>query len=200
MAGLKGIFRSLKEAVLTGTGHGKERLHRLADNLDDHLDTVVKQVKDKDTFDAPPSLTGNSTNRVDRTTREPLYRSDNRPPEEIFRDGFEVRDPSNNDYDSFVRWNTPSNFVSTTRDPDLYQRWGSDYRYTIDAPGGIDADRTIPNNPFGPNSQAPEAEVSFQGGLKPDRISGAHPVKPDGSLGGWIPNPGYGGNDRGRRA
>ncbi|WP_223627544.1 hypothetical protein [Microbacterium sp. EST19A] len=193
MAGTKGIFRSLKEAVLKGMGHGKDRLHGFADNIDDHLDNVVRQVRDKDNFDPPPALTGNSTNRVDRTTTELLYRSDNRPPADIFRDGFEVRDPNNNNYDDFVRWNTPSNFISTTRDPDLYQRWGSDYRYTIDAPGGIDADATIPNNPFGPTSQAPEAEVSFQGGVTPEQISGAHPVKPDGTLGDWIPNPGYGG-------
>ncbi|MFS0895754.1 hypothetical protein [Microbacterium sp. 179-I 3D3 NHS] len=193
MAGMKGIFRSLKDAVLQGMGHGKDRLHGFADNLDGHLDDVVRQVRGTDRFEAPPALTGVSTNRVDRTTTELLYRSDNRPPADIFRDGFEVRDPSNNNYDDFVRWNTPSNFVSTTRDPDLYKRWGSDYRYTIDAPGGIDADLTIPDNPFGPTSQAPEAEVSFQGGVGPEQISGAHPVKPDGTLGTWIPNPGYGG-------
>jgi hypothetical protein len=193
MSGAKGVFRQLKEAVLKGMGHGKDKLHHVADNMNDHLDNVVRQVRDKDTFDAPPALTGRRTDPVYRTTPELLYRSDNRPPAEIFRDGFEVRDPNNNNYDDFVRWNTPSNFISTTRDPDLYQRWGSDYRYTIDAPGGIDADATIPDNPFGPTSAAPESEVTFQGGVRPDQVSGAHPVKPDGTLGDWVPNPGYGG-------
>lgn len=196
MSGMKGLFRSLKEAVLGGMGRSKERLHQVADNLDDHFDTVIRRVRDRDTFDAPPSLTGNSVNRIDRTTREPLYRSDNRPPEVIFDEGFEVRNPDNNNYEDFVRYNTHSNFISTTRDPDLYKHWPSDYRYTVDAPGGIDADLTIPDNPFGPSSPKPESEISFQGGITPDRIVGAHPVKPDNTLGEWIPNPGYGGNDR----
>lgn len=193
MSGLKGLFRSLKDAVLGGMSHGKDRLHQVTENLDGHLDTVIRQVREKDTFDPPPALTGNSVNRVDRTTREPLYRSDNRPPEVIFAEGFQVRNADNNDYEDFVRYNSPANFISTTRDPDLYKRWPSDYRYTIEAPGGIDADRTIPNNPFGPTSTHPESEVSFQGGIRPESIVGAHPVKPDNTLGDWIANPGYGG-------
>lgn len=102
MSGLKGLFRSLKDAVLGGMSHGKDRLHQVTENLDGHLDTLIRQVREKDTFDPPPALTGNSVNRVDRTTREPLYRSDNRPPEVIFAEGFQVRNADNNDYEDFV--------------------------------------------------------------------------------------------------
>lgn len=193
MSSIKPIIRQLKEAVLKGMAHSKDKLHQLTDNIDNHLDDVVRQVRDKDKFEAPPALTGNSVNRVDRTTTELLYRSDNRPPSEIFDQGFQVRDAANNDLDTFVRTNGPSNFVSTTTDADLYQRWGSAYRYTVDSPGGIDVDATMPNGPFAPHTSAPEHEIAFQGGIPADHVVGAHPVLPGNTLGDWIPNPGYGG-------
>ena len=192
MSVLKGILRDVKQAVLKGFSKTKNDLPRLADRMDDHIDRVIRGVRDEDVFDAP-DLTGNVTTRVNRTDTDVLYRSDNRPPSEIFEHGFQVRDPNNNDLDHFVRTNAPSNFVSTTRDPDLYQRWGSDYRYTVDAPGGIDVDASMPNGPFGPKSAAPESEVAFQGGVPASNVVGAHPVLPGGTLGGWIPNPSHGG-------
>ena len=54
MSALKPILRELREAVLKGFGHAKHKLHQLADNMDDHLDNVVKQVRDKDNFDDKP--------------------------------------------------------------------------------------------------------------------------------------------------
>jgi hypothetical protein len=193
MSSIKTVIRELKEAVLKGMAHGKDRLHQVTDNMNDHLDDVVRQVRREDRFEAPPALTGNSTNRVDRTTTELLYRSDNRPPDEIFEQGFQVRDPANNDLEAFVRTNGPSNFVSTTRDENLYRRWGSSYRYTVDAPGGIDVDATMPNGPYGPNSANPESEIAFQGGIPAQNVVGAHPVLPGGNLGDWVPNPHHGG-------
>lgn len=53
MSAIKPIIRQAKEAVLDGMSHAKNKLHRLADNMNDHLDNVVKQVRDKDKFDAP---------------------------------------------------------------------------------------------------------------------------------------------------
>jgi hypothetical protein len=194
MSSIKPVVRELKEAVLKGMAHGKDKLHQLTDNMNDHLDDVVRQVRNQDRFDAPPSLTGNSTDRVDRATTELLYRSDNRPPSEIFEEGFQVRDANNNDLETFVRTNGPSNFVSTTRDENLYRRWGSAYRYTVDAPGGIDVDATMPNGPYAPHTPNPESEIAFQGGISAEDIVGAHPVLPGGSLGGWVPNPNYGGS------
>lgn len=187
---LKSIFRELKQAALKGMGHSKDRLHQVADNMNDHLDDVRRRVREVDTSDRP-ELTGNSTNRVDRTTTELLYRSDNRPPAVIFDEGFQVRDATNNDLNTFVHTNGPSNFVSTSRDENLYQRWGSDYRYTVDAPGGIDVDATMPDGPYAPHKPNPEFEIAFQGGIPAENIVGAHPVSPDGSLGDWIPNPNY---------
>ncbi|GAB3598380.1 scabin-related ADP-ribosyltransferase [Microbacterium tumbae] len=192
MSAIKPIIREVKQSVLKGFAHAKDKLHQVADNLSNHVDDVVKKVKGQDHFDQP-ALTGNVTTRVDRTTSQPLYRSDDRPPSEIFQDGFQVRDPSNNDLDNFVRTNAPSNFVSTTKDPNLYQRWGSDYRYTVDAPGGIDVDATMPNGPYNPSSAAPEFEIAFQGGVPAENVVGAHPVLPGGGLGDWVPNPNYSG-------
>ncbi len=189
---LKSIFRELKQATLKGMGHSKDKLHQVADNMNDHLDVVRRRVREVDTSDKP-DLTGNSTNRVDRTTTELLYRSDNRPPSEIFDQGFQVRDATNNDLSQFVHTNGPSNFVSTTRDENLYQRWGSSYRYTVDAPGGIDVDATMPNGPYAPHTSAPESEIAFQGGVPAENIVGGNPVLPGGALGDWIPNPNYGG-------
>lgn len=189
----KSIFRELKQAAMKGFGHSKDRLHQVADNMDNHLDDIVRRVRDNDRVDDMPALTGSETNRVDRSTTELLYRSDNRPPEDIFRDGFQVRDETNNDLNRFVHSNNASNFVSTTRDEDLYKRWPADYRYTVDAPGGIDVDATMPNGPYGPGSSAPESEIAFQGGVPAENIVGAHPVLPDRTLGDWIPNPNYSG-------
>ncbi len=189
---LKSLFRELKQAGLKGFGHS-QKLRGLVDNLTNHTDDIVRQVRRQDEFTPPPALTGASTNRVDRTTTEPLYRSDNRPPDVIFDEGFQVRDPSNNDLSTFVHTNGPSNFVSTTRDSELYKRWPAAYRYTVDAPGGIDVDATMPNGPYAPGTAAPESEIAFQGGIPAENIVGAHPVLPGGTLGDWAPNPNYSG-------
>lgn len=51
MSAIKPVFRELREAVVHGMGHAQRRLHQVADNLDDHLDDVVKAVRDQDTYD-----------------------------------------------------------------------------------------------------------------------------------------------------
>ena len=193
MSAIKPIIREVKQSVLKGFAHAKDKLHQLADNLTKHVDDVVKKVKGQDHFDAPPALTGSVTNRVDRTTTELLYRADDRSPAVIFAEGFQVRDSSNNDLSTFVHTNGPSNFVSTSRDPNLYQRWGSEYRYTVDSPGGIDVDASMPDGPYAPHTPAPEFEIAFQGGIDAEHVVGAHPVLSDGTLGSWIPNPTYSG-------
>ncbi len=53
MSALKPIFRELKQAAIKGFSHSRDKLHHLADNMNDHLDDVVKKVKGQDTFDAP---------------------------------------------------------------------------------------------------------------------------------------------------
>lgn len=54
MSKVKPVVREVRESVLTGMAHSKDKLHQLADNLDDHFDTIVKRVKDKDNFDGKP--------------------------------------------------------------------------------------------------------------------------------------------------
>ncbi len=188
--GIGKAFKDLWQAVVKGGKDANVRLPEVTRKLDDHLEDIKQKVKLLDGTDAP-DLTGWRTNRVDRTTTEALYRRDTRGPDVIFDEGFQPRNPSNNDYNDFVTRNTPSNFVSTTRNPDL--TWGGNYRYTINAPGGIDADATIPENPFGPLSSSPESEITFQGGIPTEHIVGVHHVSDDGVLGDWTPNPNYGG-------
>jgi len=54
MSAIKPVSRELREAVLKGMAHGKDRLHQLTDNMNDHLDDIVRQVRDQDTFDGAP--------------------------------------------------------------------------------------------------------------------------------------------------
>lgn len=54
MSAVKPIMRELRQAVVDGMAHSKDKLHQLIDNMNDHLDTVVKRVKDKDKFDDKP--------------------------------------------------------------------------------------------------------------------------------------------------
>ncbi|MER5888807.1 putative T7SS-secreted protein [Streptomyces sp. NPDC001941] len=118
-----------------------------------------------------------------RTTDEPLWRNDNRPPDEIFRDGFKPWNNHNTDLDGYVRHNEQSVYVGTTRDPDL--GWSTRYRYDVDAPGGIDVNKSIPDNIF-----ANEKEIAFPGGVRTENIKGVTEQLPDGTT-RYIPNPHY---------
>ncbi|ANW66310.1 hypothetical protein BCA37_24485 [Mycobacterium sp. djl-10] len=95
-----------------------------------------------------------------------LYREDSRPPEVIFEEGFAIRE----DY----RHNSKvTHFISATRDPHLgYLRnktpEGPVYRYTIDAPGGVDVNRTV-----GIRSSDYQTEISFPGGIRRENIVSA---------------------------
>lgn len=51
MSAMKSVFRELRQAVLDGMAHSKDKLHQLADNLTDHLDNLIRQVRGIDTFD-----------------------------------------------------------------------------------------------------------------------------------------------------
>lgn len=53
MSSIKPLIRELKQAVLSGMAHSRDKLHQLADNLNDHLDDVVRQVRGQDHFDGP---------------------------------------------------------------------------------------------------------------------------------------------------
>lgn len=56
MSGIKPVIRELREAVLGGMAHARDKLHQLADRLDDHFDDVVRTLRQRDAFDAPDSV------------------------------------------------------------------------------------------------------------------------------------------------
>lgn len=104
-----------------------------------------------------------------------LYRQDTRPPEVVFEEGFAVR-PDYRDYSKVTH------FISTTRNPALvYLKPSSTERvflYTIDAPGGIDLNKTV-----GIGASAYQQEVSFPGGIRRENIQSAVEILSTGEQG-----------------
>ncbi|MDX3695077.1 ADP-ribosyltransferase [Streptomyces europaeiscabiei] len=134
-------------------------------------------------FDDPVHAAVDRRVDVDRITPEPawrttcgtLYRSDSRGPAAIFEQGFHPKDVIDGQYDieQYVLVNQPSPYVSTTYDHDLYKTWyKSGYNYYIDAPGGVDVNRTIGDQ----HRWADQVEVAFPGGIKPQYVIGVCPV------------------------
>ncbi|WP_030808221.1 ADP-ribosyltransferase [Streptomyces sp. NRRL F-2799] len=120
---------------------------------------------------------------VDRITPDPvwrtgcgtLYRSDSRGPAVVFEEGFLPKDTVNGQYDveQYVLVNQPSPYVSTTYDHDLYKTWyKSGYNYYIDAPGGVDVNKTIGDT----HKWADQVEVAFPGGIQRQYVIGVCPV------------------------
>ncbi|MER8071664.1 ADP-ribosyltransferase [Streptomyces sp. NPDC094034] len=110
-----------------------------------------------------------------RTDCRQLYRADSRKPEVIFEQGFHPKAPLDGQYDveKYVLVNQPSPYVSTSYDHDLYKQWyKSGFNYYIDAPGGIDVNKTIGDT----HKWAAQAEVAFPGGISRERIVGVCPV------------------------
>jgi hypothetical protein len=110
-----------------------------------------------------------------RTTCGTLYRSDSRGPAVVFDQGFAPKDVINGQYDieKYVLVNQPSPYVSTTYDHDLYKTWyKSGYNYYIDAPGGVDVNKTIGDT----HKWADQVEVAFPGGIARQYIIGVCPV------------------------
>ncbi|MGW1682266.1 scabin-related ADP-ribosyltransferase [Saccharopolyspora sp. NPDC002376] len=111
-----------------------------------------------------------------RVDTDLLHRFDSRPVEEVFEPGFEPRDPSADlDLVTFSHYqNVESMYVSTTRSPGMPD--DGLMRYEVDAPGGVDVNRTL-----GPAGRYPaEREILFPGGVKRQYIMGAEdPGEPD---------------------
>lgn len=134
-------------------------------------------------FDDPIKAAVDRRVDVERITPEPvwrktcgtLYRSDGRGPEIVFAEGLKPRDVVNGQYDieKYVLVNQPSPYVSTTYDHDLYKTWWkSGYNYYIDAPGGVDVNKTIGDT----HKWADQVEVAFPGGIERKYIIGVCPV------------------------
>ncbi|MEV0742385.1 ADP-ribosyltransferase [Streptomyces sp. NPDC050549] len=110
-----------------------------------------------------------------RTSCGTLYRSDSRGPAVVFEQGFLPKDVVDGQYDveKYVLVNQPSPYVSTTYDHDLYKTWyKSGYNYYIDAPGGVDVNKTVGDT----HKWAGQVEVAFPGGIKRQYIIGVCPV------------------------
>lgn len=134
-------------------------------------------------FDDPIKAAVDKRVDVDRITPDPvwrktcgtLYRSDGRGPEIVFAEGFKPKDVIDGQYDieKYVLVNQPSPYVSTTYDHDLYKTWWkSGYNYYIDAPGGVDVNKTIGDT----HKWADQVEVAFPGGIERKYIVGVCPV------------------------
>jgi hypothetical protein len=134
-------------------------------------------------FDDPIKAAVDKRVEVDRITPDPvwrkscgtLYRSDGRGPEIVFAEGFKPKDVIDGQYDieKYVLVNQPSPYVSTTYDHDLYKTWWkSGYNYYIDAPGGVDVNKTIGDT----HKWADQVEVAFPGGIQRKYIVGVCPV------------------------
>jgi hypothetical protein len=134
-------------------------------------------------FDDPVKAAADRRVDVERITPDPvwrktcgtLYRADGRGPEIVFNEGFLPKDVINGQYDieKYVLVNQPSPYVSTTYDHDLYKTWWkSGYNYYIDAPGGIDVNKTIGDT----HKWAEQVEVAFPGGIHRKYIIGVCPV------------------------
>ncbi|MFJ9968548.1 scabin-related ADP-ribosyltransferase [Streptomyces avermitilis] len=122
-----------------------------------------------------------------REGHEPLYRSENRSPDVIFENGFEPKDPSNTSLAEYVAEDDPSAFVSTSYREDIGDDFGGKFTYVIDAPGGIDVNRSLGSHPLDY-----EEEVAFPGGVRGEYIKGAYSYDyATGELGEFIPNPNY---------
>ncbi|WP_327401192.1 hypothetical protein OG194_13965 [Streptomyces sp. NBC_01288] len=110
-----------------------------------------------------------------RTSCGTLYRSDSRGPAIVFDQGFAPKDVVDGQYDieKYVLVNQPSPYVSTTYDHDLYKTWyKSGYNYYIDAPGGVDVNKTIGDT----HKWADQVEVAFPGGIQRQYVIGVCPV------------------------
>lgn len=62
MSAIKPIIREVKQSVLKGFAHAKDKLHGVADNLTQHVDDVARQVRGQDRFDNPNGNGGSGGN------------------------------------------------------------------------------------------------------------------------------------------
>ncbi|QFR00783.1 APC family permease [Streptomyces phaeolivaceus] len=133
-----------------------------------------------------------------RTTEETLWRIEGkRPLDQIFSEGFTVRDPLETSLDVMVRTGQPSAFLSTTTDRNLV--WDGILKFEIEASGGIDVGRTFERSmgtdAWRASGWASENEIAFPGGLASEFIRGAYRLDAQANPLEWIPNPNFGGNN-----
>ncbi|WP_176692964.1 scabin-related ADP-ribosyltransferase [Photorhabdus luminescens] len=113
------------------------------------------------------------------------YRGDSREPDVIFKEGFQPQGTSTDLYrHASDNYNPPSNFISTTKSPNMAAEYGSQfytengYVYAMKTKNGIDVNAVL-----GKNSPFPkELEIAIPGGVSPKNILGATPVDASGNF------------------
>ncbi|MFD0360589.1 hypothetical protein ACFQZZ_03900 [Nocardia sp. GCM10030253] len=128
-----------------------------------------------------------------RTDNNLLYRADNRPPEVIFREGFQTRGTASSllNHES---GDPNSGFVATTRREALLNQSGfrRTYIYTIDVPGGVDLGAMASERVYQHIHTTQQEEIAFPGGIRPEFIVGARLRSPlEWESDEFIPNPHY---------
>jgi hypothetical protein len=121
-----------------------------------------------------------------RRERELLYRADNRSPDDVFDQGLHPRDPSATNLDDYVNKSSSSAFVGTSFRRDIDNVFLRRHVYEVDAPGGIDVRRTLPETSA---RLGHEQEIAFPGGVHRRYISGAWPEGAPKTPENFIPNP-----------
>ncbi|MGI5286250.1 scabin-related ADP-ribosyltransferase [Nonomuraea polychroma] len=122
-----------------------------------------------------------------RRDREPLYRAEDRSPDEIFEQGLHPRDPSMTNLSDYVLKARPSAFVGTSMRTDIDAAFPRRHVYEVDAPGGIDVQETV----RAAAHLSHEREIAFPGGVHRKYISGAWPQGVPRTPENFIPNPHY---------
>jgi len=74
MSSIKPVIREVRQAVLDGMAHGRDKLHQVADNMTHHLDDVVQQVRQQDVFEDTVTRrnTNHKTTTYDPSTGRPV--------------------------------------------------------------------------------------------------------------------------------
>lgn len=63
---IKPIFRELRQAILDGMAHAKDKLHNLTGNMHRQLDGIIRKVRGNDHYDAPDGPGGGGTPHTPR--------------------------------------------------------------------------------------------------------------------------------------
>ncbi|MEV4892038.1 hypothetical protein AB0K48_21905 [Nonomuraea sp. NPDC055795] len=122
-----------------------------------------------------------------RRDRPPVYRAEDRSPDEIFERGLRPRDPSMTNLSDYVLKAKPSAFVGTSTRMDIDNAVPRRYVYEVDAPGGIDVQDTVK----AARHLAHEREIAFPGGVHRRYITGAWPQGVPKTPQNFIRNPHY---------
>ena len=191
---------TLTDKVVTGKGSKDS-------SISTNNDTQVAQSSDTPTVDKIDVNSGkvdtdgvsgvNANLKASDSELQTVSRGDARPPEEVFKNGFQPKDPDGKvDLETYVN-STPSpnsQYISTSKDINVSKDFATDYGdkagnvYIIDKPkNGIDVEKTLGNK-----AAFDEKEIAVPGGINTCKIRGCQQVNKDGtSSGGFINNPNY---------